>query len=411
MTDKIPKREWQWFVVIVVLGCVLLITVPSAMNITSFRAVLQGWGVAAMDHPFMDLRGVAAWCEASNEGKDPSAVQTWIRIPGSSAMNPNFLMNYSPVVLTLKNIGLTQEAVPWWGIGLGLFYGLSVCSLAGSCTLKQALLWAFLFCSPASVLVMERGNIDILLFGLLVLALRLRHLPFVEALVILGASSIKFFPIVSLLALWKENKPQAVSKGRTAVILASCLFLIFMAALSSRLPGIANSLSGQYQTCFGSTTMIDLLAYAGILPQAPLDRIRMAAKIIALLLMVASFAIGLLVSKTSDEGLSSARALHAFFLASPILLGLFVLGPQMDYKWICFLFMVPSVLELAKSGSELLTIPSKCWFLLASLYSYWTFFSDEGSLRNALLKQMLMWSLMMVSAFLAGVLWNRKAIA
>jgi cytochrome bd-type quinol oxidase subunit 2 len=70
--------------------------------------------------------------------------------------------------------------------------------------------------------------------------------------------------------------------------------------------------------------------------------------------------------------------------------------------------MVPAGLDLIHSSCETEAIAAKAWFVCMALYSWWTFFSDEGSLRNALLKQGMMWIVMLLSTFLAGALWNRR---
>jgi len=82
----------------------------------------------------------------------------------------------------------------------------------------------------------------------------------------------------------------------------------------------------------------------------------------------------------------------------------------MDYKWVFFLLMVPASMELARSQLSVEALSAKMWFYTISAYSYWTFFSDEGSLRNALLKQLLMWVAVFLSAFLAGRVWYRRGI-
>jgi hypothetical protein len=83
----------------------------------------------------------------------------------------------------------------------------------------------------------------------------------------------------------------------------------------------------------------------------------------------------------------------------------------MDYKWIFFLLMLPMGMEIARSSSDLETLAAKIWLSFLTLYSYWTFFSDENSLRNSLLKQLLMWGIILLSAFLSGRLWNRRTVS
>jgi hypothetical protein len=374
------------------------------LKIASEKQLLQAFGVAALDDPMMDLRGVAAWCDATKEGKNPAVVPTWIHLPGESNPHPNFLMNYSPQVLLLGKLGLSEGSAVKWGIGLVLLYTVSLWILCGSCSFPTAMLWALLICSPASVLVAERGNLDLLLFALLLGALLLRKHPWAETLMILAAASLKFFPIASLCAPLKEGR----RAGRIAVLFAILFFMIYLVTLRSHLPSIMGSLSGQWQSAFGCTTIADLLSHDGVLSGAGKECFYIVSKLTALIGLGSCFLAGRYRLRTRVYANVSERSWHAFFLAAPIMLGLFVLGPQMDYKWIFLLFMVPAVLELIDSTIERDAIFAKVWVVCIALYSWWTFFSDEGSLRNALLKQGMMWLVMLSSAFLAGVLWNRE---
>lgn len=397
-------RDGRALMIVFIFAYALLALGAPALKLAPEKQLLQGLGVAALDHPFMDLRGVAAWCDAAKLGKDPAVVETWISPPDSVEPHPNFLMNYAPTVLVLGKLGLTQRFVAAWGIGLVLLYILSLWLLMGPCSLRRGVFWALLICSPASVLAVERSNLDTLLFALLVAALLLRKHPWAGTLMILAAASLKLFPIAALLAPWKEGGRRA----RTATLVASALFLIFLGLLHAHLSAIGASLSAQYQTAFGCTTIADLLAHNGLLSGENIERSHRILKLTALIGLGVSFLVGL--SRPDKRSLSSERSDHAFFLTAPILLGLFVLGPQMDYKWIFFLFMVPAILELYSSSKpEALAV--RAWLVALPLYSYWTLFSDEGSLRNALLKQGMMWCVMLLSAFLAGRLWTSKTSA
>ncbi len=401
-------HDWRWLLGVLTLSYAVIIIALASSGMISAQHLLQGLGVAALDHPFMDLRGVAAWCEAWSAGKDPSVVETWIRFP-SGELHHNFLMNYSPLVLGLGTMGaasLSSASVVGWGMGLALLYGTALWILCGSCSLRDALLWALLICSPLSVLVVERGNLDTLIFFFLVAALMLRKFPWIETLLILAASMLKFFPIVALLALWKKG-----TKGcRVLVILGSLLFLIFLFMMRRHLLAIEGSLGGQCQSAFGCTTLVDVLIQHGILsPAGPI--IAKLCSLFALIGIAASFAVGFFFHRKAEGSPLSERALHSFFLGVPLMLALFVLGPQMDYKWIFFLLMVPAEIEITRVSSDLEAVAAKAWLSLLTLYSYWTFFSDEGSLRNSLFKQLLMWGIILLSAFFSGRLWNRRAVS
>jgi hypothetical protein len=87
----------------------------------------------------------------------------------------------------------------------------------------------------------------------------------------------------------------------------------------------------------------------------------------------------------------------------PVYLLVFLSGDQADYKMIFGLFALPAMMAWLRLGSGDRWIP-KTWILLFLLYSYWLFFSDEGSLRNMLLRQIIAWILFSVTSVAAGVL-------
>ncbi|MCX6975552.1 MAG: hypothetical protein NTZ94_14925, partial [Verrucomicrobia bacterium] len=101
------------------------------------------------------------------------------------------------------------------------------------------------------------------------------------------------------------------------------------------------------------------------------------------------------------------RAIYSFWLAAPMFAILFILSNQMDYKWIFLLFMVPAVLQLWDGKFPLWSVTSKIWLAAVCTYSYWTFFSGEESLRNAIFKQGVMWLVFVASSLLCGALLAR----
>ena len=368
------------------------------------RHLLQFLGVPALEHPFMDMRGVAAWCEAASEGKNPSLEITYITFPGEKPVR-DFLMNYSPLVLTLGSFGLDQNHAGEWAIILTLFYAASLWLLCGSCSPTHAFLWGILLLSPASIMVVERGNLDMMLFVFIVASLLLRANYLGATAPILLAASIKFFPIAALAAPWREGG----KRNRVAAIFGAAVFLTYLFFLRSSIGQIGISLTGQYQSAFGCAVSADLLRHFGIIGDGNYSLIRGGLAAAGCLLLAISGMFGFLNSKTPALRTLSDRMQYAFFLSAPLMLGLFVIGNQMDYKWIFFLPMVPAVFKLIDSPDTLESRISKVWFGGILTYSYWTFFSDEGSLRNALLKQAVMWIVMCITAFLAGRLWKKEA--
>jgi hypothetical protein len=399
----IPKRLFDWRVLIAVVLFFNLagyFLIPEILGV-SRQKLFHFAGVAALEVPFMDLRGVATWCEASAIGIDPAVTQTTIILPDGTRQ-PNFLMNYSPAVVWFYWLGLRPATVWMWASALIALQILAVLGLCGRVSCRQAILWTFLVCSPASLLVMERANMDILVFAFFVLALALRRYPLAALAPILLAAGLKFYPAAALAALWSRGG----MRQRLAAVGGLVIFLGILFLLKSQLAGIGASLYGQYQSAFGSTVVADLLKNHGACSESVAGFLSVALQIFALGLGVLSCGAGFFLSKKWPVEVTE-RANYSFWLAAPMFLVLFILSNQMDYKWIFLLFMFPAVLQLWDGKFPLWSVTSKIWLAAVCIYSYWTFFSGEESLRNAIFKQGVMWLVFVLSSLLCGALLAR----
>jgi hypothetical protein len=359
--------------------------------------ILQALGVPALPHPFMDLHGVASWCELFRSGGDPAHQETVIIFPGEDP-HPNFRMNYSPCVFLLSYLGLHHGTVPLWGVILAVVYLVAVWVVALPRSFGTSLFWLAATFSPASALVMERANLDTLIFAMIAAALVLRKRPPFEGGVILSASFFKFFPVAALGALWFGGR----RGGRITACMAAGIFCLLLTVLGGRLWAIAGSLQGQDHTAFGTALPACLLADASLISPDGAAFLRSILMGIAVVLAPSLFLLGFLSPGDKQTAMVSERNRHALLLGAPVFLLLFLSGNQMDYKVIFLFFMLPGVLELRSAGKSLTSTAATCWIILLGVYSYWTFFSDEGSLRNALLKQAVMWGVFALSAMLTG---------
>jgi hypothetical protein len=405
LKSSIPilKTTFDWRVLIAVgliFNLAVYFLIPEIFGV-SRQKLFHFAGVAALEVPFMDLRGVATWCEAAASGIDPAVTQTTITLPDGTRQ-PNFLMNYSPAVVWFYWLGLRPSTVWMWASGLIALQILSLLALSGRLTCRHAILWTFLVCSPASLLVMERANMDILVFGLFVLALFLRRYPLAAVSPILLAAGLKFYPAAALAALWSRGG----MRQRLVAVGGLVFFFGILFLLKSQLAGIGASLSGQYQSAFGSNVVADLLKNHGACSESVAGFLSKALQIFALGLGVLSCSAGFFLSKKWPAEVTE-RANYAFWLAAPMFVILFILSNQMDYKWIFLLFMVPAVLQLWDGKFPLWSVTSKIWLAVVCIYSYWTFFSGEESLRNAIFKQGIMWLVFGLSSLLCGALFAR----
>lgn len=397
------KTRFDWRVLIALvlfLNLAGYFLIPEILGL-SRQKLFHFAGVAALEFPFMDLRGVATWCEAAANGVDPAATHTTITLPDGTRQ-PNFLMNYSPVVLWFHALGLRPSTVSLWALGLAVLQLASLWGLCGKLRFRDAVVWLLLVCSPASMLLIERANMDILVFACFVLALVLRGQAWAAVVPILLAAVLKFYPAAGFAALWSRGGWHQ----RLASAAGLLLFLVFLYSLKSQLAAIGASLSGQHRSAFGSTVVAYLLKNHGALAEPAAVFLSQALQISALGLGLLGGGIGFFLSRKWPIPVEE-RASYAFWLAAPMFLVLFVLSNQMDYKWAFLLFMVPAVLGIAQGGVPFWPICARFWLGGVFVYSYWTFFSGEESLRNAIFKQGAMWLVFAASSLQCGALLAR----
>lgn len=406
------RTDWRVLLVLGFLGlAALLVAVTQATSYQKTCALLQVWGVPALSDPFVDLRGVAAWIDLEQAGVDSSRNTTQIPLPSGAQMG-SFLRNYPPIVLLLGTAGLSQNSVALWGWGLAVLYLVSIWVLAGKLSLKDALLWSLFTFSPLSILVLERANFDSVVFALLVLALLLVRRPFLAVLPILAAGLLKLFPMVAIAAFFAKFEKKNFAAGVFGIVVFGAYLLLIREELGTILSGLTTQIS----TCFGVRVIPNLLLHHEVIVKSSAPALGLALKSLAVLLAVGGFLLGFWLvsrSRANSEFLISPlteRSESGALMGIAIFCAMFFTGPQMDYKWIFLLLALPGILEWRKSIGPCRTLAG-VWILLALIFSYWTLFSGETSLRNALLKQGIGWALYCVSCVVFGTIVSLRLLS
>ena len=360
--------------------------------------VMNGLGVPAMEPLFGDTLCVARWCDGYGRGDDPRAAD--FKDPSGKIIS----MNYPGIFLGLHHMGLTASRINGWGAVLGTVFVMAVLALAGRCTLIEGVLWLLALVSPSVVMVIERGNFDILIFVLIVAAFLLRGRQVLSGLLLLFATALKLYPVAALAFLIMRKKS------------SWSLFLPFCVAAGVIIYFLLGSIGhpggdlGLVSCCFGSKVMALILAQkTGINPTwGPLG-----SQLFALTTLTTLTLLGRHEGAKFDQTVLGERALTAFWIGVPVYLLIFLSGDQADYKMIMALFAIPAALAWIRLGLKNRWIP-KTWLILFLIYNYWLFFSDEGSLRNLLLRQIVAWGFFVMTAVMGGFLlpesWKKRVV-
>jgi len=159
--------------------------------------------VPKMFPPFADMRVIAAGSECIRMGYD-----VLIENPCDPLLRQ---MNYPRIWSIPAAWGLDQSHTVGLGILCGFLFFISVFFMVERLNYIQASIYALILCSPSVMLVVERGNIDSIMFILLAISLLVSQsknltLRIIGYVLIFFASILKLYPIFALISCIKEKK-------------------------------------------------------------------------------------------------------------------------------------------------------------------------------------------------------------
>ena len=159
-----------------------------------YHALAEAWGAAPFRTPFLDMHAVTAAVECHRLGfdvyvQDPCDV--FGRVHG-----------YSPVWLWLAVLPITTAWDNALGLGLVLLFLVALAFLPAGRDWRQTMLITLGAVSSATMFALERANVDLLMFVMAMLAVRLRTTGYAVSLL---AGMLKFYPIVLLVLAVRER--------------------------------------------------------------------------------------------------------------------------------------------------------------------------------------------------------------
>lgn len=353
---------------------------------TGNLAVWQRLGVSHLYPPFADMRFLLCAIETERAGHDSyrmTECDPWGRV-----------MNYPRLWLSLSVFGLRARQTVPMGVGLGLIFYLSLLVLVGRLTFREGAYYSFLVCSPAVMLGVERGNVDLLIFSLLVLTVlmfqRLGTRSIWPYAVIMLCSFLKFYPIFAMaVALRDRSRIIALS----TIGGAGTVFLIYLYATRHDLALILhNTWRLTSSISFGSKVIFffyNAVHWWG----APLN---IAAWSRASLVAVTAIA-AIFVKKTSAPSFTK-ETVDSMVIGDALFTGIFAfLGTNFNYKFIFLMLAVPQLLQWIRRAS--LYRDFAFTFLTLMAVAFWLSQPRQGEYWQFVVKEVVNWSLFGMSAF------------
>jgi hypothetical protein len=303
-------------------------------------------GVPAEDTLFYDARNVAAAADCRRLGHDPL-----VDNPCDPTDRP---MIYPRLWLLLRLLGLQQSHTTLFGGVVVLLFLVSVLFLVGRLTVRQGFLVAAALCSPAVMFAVERANMDLVLFSMLVLAVfawqaRSAAVQLLSPALVLVAAAAKLYGVFALpaFALTGHRRGRWIAAGSLA------LLAVYVAATIDDVAKVGRAPEGGLLYSYGARILIGHL-YHQVVPGEWQAGTVVAQAIAAVPLLVLLSAVWVWARRRLGpdgplEPDAHGGALLAFHFGVLIYLGTFATRKNGDYRLVFLLLTIPQLLAWASS--------------------------------------------------------------
>jgi hypothetical protein len=221
-----------------------------------YSGVLGWWSIRPDRVPFIDLRFIFAAIDCRRSGLDP-----FLTNPCDLFGRP---YNYSPLFLEATGLHVTSRVADWVGIAMGLVMIGAAASLPAPRGVRESTILALAIFSPVTVLVIQHGNIDIVIFALVVAAGYLasggpaaRWVAYSFAVV---AAAFKFYPIVLLILAMRERPRRFLTYGAAAVAILALYVAVYRADFAAAWNAMPPRMSSAALTGLGAINLPRALA-------------------------------------------------------------------------------------------------------------------------------------------------------
>lgn len=338
----------------------LLILITIMIAVFGFEKILNLiWNTPTMNPVFADIRSITGVNETLSQGLDPL-----ISNPGDPWGRT---MNYPRIWQYLAEIfNFTQNTSIYFGFVNLALYIFGFLLFSSRLNLSNAMVFVLLmaFLSPASVLAMERGNIDIVIFFLISLSLfYVSSLVFFSGTILL-ASFLKIFPIVAIVGLLNQSKKSFI----TALLISFSIFIIYVFFNMQDIILIKKN-TPQDQAIGLSYGMNVIWMATKILFGSNMG---MFLKIFTYLYIFLSFVFFCmyLQKKQAIFSIIDTTYIDSFRVGSTIYVATFLLNNNFDYRLIFLIFTIPQLILWIKSDMKILKLTALL-SIISIIYTMW----------------------------------------
>jgi hypothetical protein len=320
------------------------------------------WRVPVEPPQFSDFRLIPGSAESYRMGFEPTQ-----KNPGDPHKR---IFNYPAFWRLFFYTNITQNDTVWMVlVMLGLFFAGVFLFPKGITVLDSVMMLLVIF-SPASMLLYERGNVDLIVFFLCAtIVVSTDYSPLITSALLIFATVVKLYPFFGVTILVKEAKSKFI-----------VLFLGCFSILSIYLYATFKSIKASWgltmrggEISYGANVLF--LRYAQYFSN--LFRVSSISPLLKYGPIVLAFALAIVagaiaVARRESLTSSSVRNLAAFRMGASIYVGTFLLGNNWDYRLAFMILVLPQLLQWTRHAGKTCSNLAKAMLVLV-LVSCWHF--------------------------------------
>jgi len=303
-----------------------------SFKLTGYEETWQLWGIPTETPPFKDFRLIPGSAESFRNGFEPSV---------NNPFDPNNrIFNYPAFWRLFFYTNITQDDTIWIASTMIVFFFIGVMLFPQNLSIAGAIWMLFIVFSPASMLLYERGNADLIVFLLCAVAIYATgYSSNLTAGLIVFGSVVKMFPLFGITMLLKESKRKFIR-----LTLASVLFMAVYGLLTFKSQSSAwNTTMRGDGLSYGTFVFITRFNpnfqryFPGFLSYDQWRLLFEALAVVLILISIIPAVRGARLLPLED------RNLAAFRMGATIYVGTFLLGNNWDYRLAFLIFIIPQL--------------------------------------------------------------------
>jgi hypothetical protein len=362
------------------LALLAIFAVLYVFDIDAYYGALTTIGIKPTKYPFIDWEFISAGIRCWNNNID-----VYIANPCDVFNRPH---DYSPLWLRLVFIPTDRVWTMPIGIGIVVAFWLSLFWLVKPANWRELIVFALACTSTMIVFALERGNSDVILFIMLVVAGVLSTGPLASRILsyalILLAGLLKFYPLIVFFTALRERPRAFFAIAAAAGLIVVGFFYHFRTEMAAALKN--TFWGGHAAEFFGAVNLpvggprFALMLFPG-LEQFPWFSALPDAIMAVLLIVTAVQVIRLVRNGSLAAAFAKTPERDAMFLVvgAALITGIFFAHQSVNYRGVHLIFVVAGLIALRRAADARATRATLTRALMIVVFLMW-----EGLFRHAL---------------------------